>query len=80
MKNITEPTEPTPPTEPKPPTEPTPPVYDFIVRQDLCIGCGSCASECPTGAVKIDVTAYIDSNECIFCGSCIWVYPVEAIG
>lgn len=74
LKNITQPTEPTPPTEPKPP------VYDFIVRQDLCIGCGSCASVCPTDAVKIDEKAYIDFNKCIFCGSCFWACMVGAIG
>ena len=68
LKNITQ------------PTEPIPPVCNYIVKQDLCIGCGSCASVCPTDAVKIDYTAYIDSNECIFCGSCFWACMVGTIG
>ncbi len=51
-----------------------------IVDQDKCIGCESCVSICPTGALvgnggKVDV----DKDACVSCGACIGECPVEAI-
>lgn len=46
---------------------------------DKCIACGSCAAECPVGAISEGNGKYeIDSNLCIGCGTCAAVCPVEA--
>ena len=46
---------------------------------DDCISCGTCAEECPVGAIKErDANYEIDPEKCIDCGSCAGVCPVEA--
>ena len=43
---------------------------------DDCIGCGTCASECPVEAIsEKDV---INADECLECGACAGVCPVDA--
>ena len=38
---------------------------------DSCISCGSCASECPVGAISEGDAHYeIDGGACLDCGSC----------
>ena len=47
---------------------------------DACISCGSCESECPSGAISAGDTQYnIDPDVCIDCGACESVCPVQAI-
>lgn len=47
---------------------------------DKCIACGSCASVCPMGAIKLEGDKYeIDPEICINCGLCETVCPVGAI-
>ena len=47
---------------------------DFImayVITDTCVSCGSCASECPVGAISEGDGKYvIDADTCIDCGTC----------
>jgi len=44
-----------------------------------CIGCGACASECPTSCIVEDGGVYkINEADCIECGACAGVCPVDA--
>ena len=46
---------------------------------DECIMCGSCAAECPVGAISEGDGKYvIDPEKCISCGTCSGVCPVSA--
>ena len=49
------------------------------VNVNECIGCGSCAGDCPVFAIKLTEVATINESECIDCGVCINNCPVGAI-
>ncbi len=50
------------------------------VKQDLCVGCGACASICPEGAISLpDGNAQVSAEDCIGCGECLTVCPEKAI-
>ena len=45
-----------------------------------CVACGTCASECPVGAISEGDEIYvIDPELCTDCGSCAEVCPNDAI-
>ena len=47
---------------------------------DSCISCGSCAGQCPVGAIaEGDGKFEINSDTCISCGACAGQCPVGAI-
>ena len=51
----------------------------FVIT-DSCVSCGSCAGECPVGAISQGDGKYdIDANSCIDCGTCAGVCPTRAI-
>ncbi|RLC93408.1 MAG: hypothetical protein DRI39_05765 [Chloroflexi bacterium] len=50
------------------------------VRPDMCLGCGLCTQECPTGAISLrSRLAHIDQRRCNHCGICVDVCPQGAI-
>ena len=47
---------------------------------DSCVSCGTCAGECPVGAISDGADRYvIDADTCIDCGTCAGVCPADAI-
>ena len=46
---------------------------------DACVACGSCAGECPVGAISEGDGKYeIDASACLDCGSCAGACPTGA--
>lgn len=51
----------------------------YKISEDLCIACGTCMGECPSGSISEGDVYKIDPDTCIDCGACAGVCPVEAI-
>lgn len=50
------------------------------VITDSCVSCGTCAGECPVGAISAGASQYeIDADACVSCGTCAGVCPTGAI-
>lgn len=51
----------------------------YVITDD-CVACGTCAEECPTGAIEEGEDKYvINQDECTECGTCVEVCPNDAI-
>ena len=47
---------------------------------DACVACGTCAGECPVGAISEGDGKYvIDADACLECGTCEAECPNDAI-
>ena len=49
----------------------------YVINPDLCMACGTCQAECPTGAIKEGDVYSIDPDVCIDCGTCAGVRSEE---
>ena len=50
------------------------------VISDECVACGTCAEECPAGAISEGDGKYvIDADACLDCGTCEAACPTGAI-
>lgn len=48
----------------------------FVISEGLCMGCGTCASACPTRAISMrDGKPNIDLELCLNCGVCVFQCP-----
>ena len=54
-------------------------LFESIIDQELCVGCGSCVERCPVDAITLDDIATVNREMCIGCGLCAGVCPEEAI-
>lgn len=45
---------------------------------DACIGCGTCARQCPAAAIDAANPAQTDAEACVTCMRCITVCPAGA--
>ena len=50
----------------------------YVIGDD-CIACGTCAGECPQGAIHEGDFYTIDPDACVDCGTCADACPVGAI-
>ena len=51
----------------------------YKISPDSCVACGTCMSECPTGAIHEGDVYSIDPDVCISCGTCAGACPMGAI-
>ncbi|MEW6189321.1 MAG: NADH-ubiquinone oxidoreductase-F iron-sulfur binding region domain-containing protein, partial [Actinomycetota bacterium] len=53
----------------------------FVIKDNLCKGCGICAKHCPVEAIvgKRKEIYHIDESKCIKCGLCMEHCPFDAI-
>ena len=51
----------------------------YKIDEEKCLGCGSCAAECPNEAISEKDGKYvIDPDKCVECGACADACPVDA--
>ncbi|MBO8455574.1 MAG: 4Fe-4S binding protein [Bacteroidetes bacterium] len=50
----------------------------YKISED-CVACGTCITECPSGAISEGDIYKIDPNVCVDCGTCADVCPMGAI-
>ena len=51
----------------------------YRIKEDTCIACGTCMSECPSDAISEGDIYKIDADKCVDCGTCADACPTGAI-
>ena len=52
----------------------------YSIDKEVCVGCGSCAANCPVEAISAAGDKYeIAADKCVECGACAANCPVNAI-
>ena len=51
----------------------------MIVDKEKCTGCGTCARDCPLGAIKLQNRKPVFGDECSLCGACVKFCPESAL-
>ncbi len=46
---------------------------------DACIGCGTCAENCPQRCIEPGTPYQIQQEHCLHCGNCYAICPVQAV-
>ncbi|NVM55623.1 MAG: 4Fe-4S binding protein [Candidatus Helarchaeota archaeon] len=54
-------------------------LFESIIDQEKCSGCGTCIDRCPVGAIILEDVAIVNRNKCLGCGLCASNCPEEAI-
>ena len=53
---------------------------DYVIDEEVCIGCGSCTGSCPVNAIGEGTISYFQIGPaCVGCGACESECPVGAI-
>lgn len=52
-----------------------------FVNRTTCVACGTCANNCPKGAIDVwrGSFAVVESDLCIGCGKCAKACPIGAV-
>lgn len=50
-----------------------------LINQEKCIGCGTCESACPFGALSTESGLAVANDSCTMCGACVSSCPVGAL-
>jgi ferredoxin len=54
-------------------------IFESIIDEENCIGCGNCIERCPVKAISLEEIATVNRNLCLGCGLCASICPEEAI-
>ena len=54
-------------------------LFESIIDQEKCSGCGTCIDRCPVDAITLEDFAIVDREKCLGCGLCARACSEEAI-
>ncbi|MFX1275543.1 MAG: 4Fe-4S binding protein [Promethearchaeota archaeon] len=54
-------------------------IFESIIDQESCVGCGKCVERCPVEAITLEDIAIVNRDLCVGCGLCASECPEDAI-